>query len=638
MAGFALLGALLSFGDEYASTWVGERFTLALRAKLFRHLQRLEPDALDRRRHGDVLQRLTGDLHAIETLLLQRAGRGRPGRRAAAVLRRRAVPAVVEARARLADRDPAAVLGGEAASARWRAAPRASAAGAAARVGAVLEEALANTALVQSANAQDARAGAAARENEGAVAAELAGTRVAGLFAPVIDLIELAGALLIIALGTWALSSGDLTLGGLLAFLAFLSQLYRPLRDLSRLYQQVFEATAGAERVIELLDTEPRVTERPRRASRSAAPAGASNCATSSAPTPGRPPRWPACRSCSLPGRSVALVGASGAGKSTLAKLAVRFLDPDAGAVHLDGHDVRDLTLASLRRNVALLLQDAPLIDATVRENVAYGAAGGDRRRDPARRSPPPGLHGELELDTPVGQRGRALSGGQRRRVAMARALLQDAPVLILDEPTAGPRPRGRAAADRPAQGAHARPRDAPDHPRPRAGGGRRRDRGPRRRPRDGGAGTRMTATGQLLAPGYTVIEHLSRTRRLDTFEVWSDERACSCVAKTLRPDRRDDGRARAALRREGRLLTELAPPAHRARLRAARGRPDRDHGDARRRDASPICSTAPPSTPTRSPGSACSSPPRCATCTATGSCTSTSSRRTSSPARAAPS
>ena len=254
MASLALVGALLSFGDEYIATWVGERFTLSVRAKVFDHLQRLEPDALDKRRHGDVLSRLSGDLHAIETLLLS------------------ALAEAVQAAARLLFFVGALfLLSWKLALASLVVIPplwlAARAFGRLARraarerrrrsgtVGAVLEEALANTALVQTANAQGREQARLKREAEGASEAELAGMRVAGLFAPVIDMIELAGAILILALGTWALSSGDLTLGGLLAFLAYLSQLYRPLRDLTRLYTSVFEATAGAERVMELLDT-----------------------------------------------------------------------------------------------------------------------------------------------------------------------------------------------------------------------------------------------------------------------------------------------------------------------------------------------------------------------------------------------
>ena len=199
-----------------------------------------------------------------------------------------------------------------------------------------------------------------------------------------IDLIELAGAILIIALGTWALSTGDLTLGGLLAFLAFLSQLYRPLRDLSRLYQQVFEATAGAERVIELMDTAPRVTERPGAVALGVA-RGRFELRNVHCAYPGGNLALAGVSLVLSPGRSVALVGASGAGKSTLAKLAVRFLDPDVGAVHLDGHDVRDLTLA-----VAAAQRGAAAAGRSARRR--HGArerrlrpAGGDRRRDPGR-------------------------------------------------------------------------------------------------------------------------------------------------------------------------------------------------------------------------------------------------------------
>jgi len=433
MVGLALLGALLSFGDEYAATWVGERFTLALRTKLFAHLQRLEPDALDRRRHGDVLARLTGDVHAIETLLLSAAGE--LVQAAARILFFGGALFLLSWKLALASLVVVPVFAF--AAHRFARLSRRAARERRRRSGsltAVAEEALGNAALVQAANTQDRELQRFVRENEGKVQAELAGTRISGLFAPVVDLLELAGAVLVIVLGTLALAGDDLTLGGLLAFLAYLAQLYRPVRDVSRLGQTIFEASAGAERVIELLETRPRVTERAGARTLSRV-RGVLELDRVTYTYPGaQRSALDGLELVVMPGRCVALVGESGAGKSTAAKLALRYADPDWGAVRLDGHDVRDLTLRTLREHVALLLQDAPLFDGTIRDNVAYGLEASDAEVAGALAAV--GL--ELDPATRVGQRGRALSGGERRRVAMARVLVQRAPVIVLDEPSAG--------------------------------------------------------------------------------------------------------------------------------------------------------------------------------------------------------
>jgi ABC-type multidrug transport system fused ATPase/permease subunit len=446
--GLVLVAGLVSFADDYVAALVGERVVLRLRSRAFAHLLRISPDAIDRRRSGDLVTRVTGDVQSIETLMLSGP---------AAVLsagvrlvvfgvllvvidwRLALVSLVVAPPLFLLARRFSRLARGAAREKRRRTGA----------LGAVAGESLGNAGIVQASNAEGRELARFRREGEAIMDAELAATRIQSAMSPLVDLLEFAAVMAVVAAGTWAVAGGGLTVGGLLAFMAYLSQMYSPVRDLSSLATSLFSALAGAERVMDLLDEEPSVTDRPGALS-GVRVSGAIEIDAVTFRYPGA--TVPALEEVDLavaPGEAVAVVGPSGAGKSTLARLLLRFYDPGSGALRLDGHDLRDLTLACVRDNVAVVMQETLVFHGTVRDNVRFGrphatdgqiavaaeVAGLDRMV----RDLPGGW------DTLVGERGRHLSGGQRQRVAIARALLRDAPVLVLDEPTTGLDPLARA-------------------------------------------------------------------------------------------------------------------------------------------------------------------------------------------------
>jgi len=434
---YAVLGALTIL-NNHTTIRVGQRMVNELRSDLYGHLHRLSLAFHGRARIGDLLYRVTADTLALQTLTMNCLF---PAVTALTLLTGMSVIMLrLDAALTLLALAVCPVLS----VAIGRLTARITRAAAHVREGesevyAVVQRAMSAMRVVQAFTREEDEHRRFMTASRQSLAAGLRLYTLQTFYSGVVNVVIAVGTAAVVWMGARHVMDGSLSVGSLMVFVSYLASLYGPINSMFQTWGLAQGSTVGLRRVFDLLDVERDIADGGRDFQPQGARGEVAWEAVAFEYTRGRP----VLDGVSLrvePGQTVAIVGATGAGKSTLLSLLPRFYDATAGRVLVDGVDVRDYRLASLRRQIAMVLQPPLVLPTTLRDNIAFGrpGAGADEIVAAARMA---GIHDAIVTlpdgyDTVVGEGGVTLSEGEKQRITIARAIVRDAPILILDEPT----------------------------------------------------------------------------------------------------------------------------------------------------------------------------------------------------------